>query len=213
MNTMMRGVLRLALGAAVLTGAGCAQMGQLGTLGDVLGGVMNPQGAGAQGQISGRVENVDTRNARLEIYTQEGRREAVFFDDRTRVIYQQREYPVTALERGDEVALRVQRDNRGNLYTGEIHVQRNVREGGGGYGNEGQSGSQVQRLEGNVGYVDTSRGQFEVRSQYGGTVLVTLPYGASASTVDRFRRLRNGDYVRMEVIPVNQQRAELQRFL
>jgi len=211
MNKTMRGVLRLALGAVVLTGAGCAQLGQLGTMEDVLGGMGNP--TGTTGQVSGRVENVDTRNARLELYSQEGRREVVFFDNRTRVVYQQREYPVTALERGDEVSLRVQRDTRGNLYTSEIYVQRSVREGGGYNTGGGQYEGQVQRLEGNVGYVDYNRGQFEVRSQYGGTVLVTLPYGATAGTVDRFRRLRNGDYVRLEVILVNQQRAELQRFL
>src|SRR3712207_8834488 len=44
--------------------------------------------------------------------SQDGRTGTVYFDDRTRVVYQQREYPVTSLEAGDYVSLRVQQDNR-----------------------------------------------------------------------------------------------------
>jgi hypothetical protein len=206
MNAMLRGMHRLALSAAVLAAAGCAQLGQLGSLEEVLGGVISPGGAGTGGELRGEVRHVDTRNQRIEIDSHEGGRGAVHYDSRTRVVYQQREYPVTALEAGDVIALRVQRDSRGNLYTNYIQVQESVRDRGG-Y----ETDDRVQRVEGNVGYVDLQRGQFELRTRSRGTVTVYLTYGADRSDVDRFRRLRSGDYVRADVNFVSQTRAELVR--
>lgn len=203
MNTMLRAVRTLTLAAVALSGAGCAQMG---TMGDILGGVMGP-GAGG-GDVTGEVRYVDTRDRRIELRTYEGRTLNVHYDDRTRVVYRGQEYRPTALEAGDEVSLRVQRDNRGAYYTDYIAVQRSVSERG---GTGEDAGRQV--LEGTVGRVDYQRGQFEVRSRYGGTVVVSLPYGAHSSDVDRFRRLRSGDYVRLEVELYSQQRAQLIRFL
>jgi translation initiation factor IF-1 len=41
---------------------------------------------------------------------------------------------------------------------------------------------------------------------------VIVPANASAADRDRMRQLRVGDYVRVEVRPIDQQRAELVRF-
>lgn len=217
MKSMLRGIQLLAVGASLLAATGCAQMGGMGGLGDILGGVMG-QGAGYGNQISGQIDWVDTRSQRIQVRTSDGRTGQVYFDNRTRVVYGQQEYPVTSLEQGDVVSMRVQQDQQRNLYTDYITVQQDVRgSGGGGYGNTGGgvygSGQQVQRLDGRVNYIDTSRGQFEVSTGYNQRVLVRLPYNTSAADADRFRRLRTGDNVRLEVIPVSQTQADLYRFV
>jgi exosome complex RNA-binding protein Csl4 len=208
MKSMLRGTYRLALAVAMLAATGCAQLGQLGSLEDVLGTVMGPGGAGQQGgELRGEIRHVDTRNQRIEVDSYEGQRGTVHFDSRTRVVYQQREYPVTALEQGDVVGMRVQRDSRGNLYTDYIQVQESVRDRGG----DRETGGRTQQIDGNVGAVNQQRGEFELRTRQHGTVRVFLTYGADRSDVDRFRRLRSGDYVRAEVTFVSQGRAELVR--
>lgn len=208
MNAVLRGAGRLALALTVAAGAGCAQ---LGTLEDIAGAVLNPGGMGGGGQeVAGEVRRVDTRSQRLEIRTQDGRTGTVSFDNRTRVVYRQQEYQVTSLEQGDYVAMRVQQDSRGGAYTDYIVVQESVRDRG---GTSTGSDARAQVMEGTAGYVDLQRGQFQLRTRSSGTVIVSLPYGARASEVDRFRRLREGDYVRVEVTYLGQQRVELYRFL
>lgn len=225
MNRAIRGIRQVALGASLLLAAGCSTLGTAGTLGDILGSVMNGGGMGGYGngnQITAQIDGIDTRGQRIQVRTQDGRTGMVYYDNRTRVVYGQQEYPVTSLERGDVVSMRVQQDQQRNLYTDYITVQQDVRGGAGGtygnggYGTDGTYGSgsqQVQRLEGRVNYVDTSRGQFEVSTGYNQRVLVRMPYNSSSADVDRFRRLRSGDNVRLEVIPVNQNQADLYRFL
>lgn len=207
MNAVLQRIGQLTLCVALLAGAGCAQMG---TWEDVLGGVLTP---GMGGEVTGEVRRVDTRRQRIELLTHEGRREVVGYDRRTRVVYRQREYPVSALERGDEVSLRLRRDTRGDLYTDYVQVRRSVSDRGGYGGREDYGhGARVERLEGRVEHVDYRRGQFSVRDRYGREVLVSLPYGARRSDVDRLRRLRRGEHVRVEVERLNERRAELRRF-
>ena len=109
--------LRLVALAAMLSATGCAQAG---ALGEILGGVMGPQGEGQQGQggqVVAEIQQIDARQGVMQIRTQNGQTGTVRFDQNTRVVYQQREYNVTALERGDVVAFQVQQDQRGNAYT------------------------------------------------------------------------------------------------
>jgi hypothetical protein len=47
----------------------------------------------------------------------------------------------------------------------------------------------------------------------GRIVLVTLPYSAPRSVSDRFNRLREGDFVRVEGRFINNDRFELEEFL
>lgn len=191
--------------ALTLTAGGCAQMGGLE---EVLGGVLNPAG-GQQGDIVAEVQQVDTRSRAIQVRTQDGRTGAVQYDDRTRVIYQQREYPVTALERGDIVALQVQQGNRGEPYVHTIHVQQSVQDRGGAIGGQ----SQLEVVEGVVDWVDRDQGRFGVRGSYGGSVIVSLPYNMSRADLDRFNRIRANDRVRVEGRRVESGRVELVRFL
>jgi len=123
------------------------------------------------------------------------------------VVYQQQEYPVTALERGDQVGMRIQQTQQGAAYTDYIIVTQSVQEAGGG----GMGSSGLQQAEGRVGWVDANRGQFELRASR--SVVVALPYNPSSTDVNRFRQLRQGDYVRVQGRLVAQDRLELERFM
>lgn len=191
----------LFLAATVVALSGCAGGGLLGGggLGDIFGGSRDQE-------VVAEVRYVDTRAQRIELRTQDGQTGTVRYDDRTRVIYQQREYPASALETGDIVRVRLKED-RGESYAETIYVEQNVRDRGG-YGGQ----AAVSRFEGRVGYVDVERGTFELRAERG-TVTVTLPYNARRDDVDRLRRLRSGDFVRLEGELLSGSRVQLVRFL
>jgi hypothetical protein len=228
MNARILG-LRMAALAAMLSAAGCSQAG---AIGDILGGVLGPQGQQGQGQgqggqVSGEIQGVDTNRGFLQIRTQNGQTGNVYFDQNTRVVYQQREYPVTALERGDVVAMNIQQDQRGQAYTNYIQVQQSVQErsgqtnqggvynGGtnqGGVYNGGTSNAALQRFSGTVGYIDTQRGVFELRTQ-NGSAQVALPYNVNAQVNQRFRSLRSGQTVVVDGRMPAQGRIDLERFV
>ncbi|HEV7589215.1 MAG TPA: hypothetical protein VGO40_13960 [Longimicrobium sp.] len=213
MNGLMRG-----LRGAVLLGAGVAVTGcsQLGTLGNVLGGVMQPGAGSGSAQVTGTVRYVDTQRQMLQVTTQNGQNGNVYFDNRTQVVYQQQNYPVTALEQGDEVTMQLQQDQQGNYYTNYIMVTRSVTNNGGynntgGYNNGGyNNGSQVQ-AEGRVGWVDYQRGQFSLVTNRG-TYTVMMPYSSSASDTNQFRSLRQNSYVRVQGQMVSNNQIQLTRF-
>src|SRR5256885_16413401 len=85
----------------IATGA-CSQLGGLGS---VLGGGM---GQPQTGQVSGTVQSVDTRGQQVLVQQTSGQQIALLFDAQTQVTYQNRNYAVTNLERGDMVTARIQ---------------------------------------------------------------------------------------------------------
>lgn len=179
--------------------AGCHEMGSI-------GGPLDPW---REGEIVGEVSYVDERSRELEVRTDRGRVRTVRYDHRTRVIYRQREYGVGNLEPGDYVAVRVIEEVSGRPYAEEIRVREAVQERGAAR----LPRRRLERLEGTVEYVNDARGLFELRQRSGQKVVVTLPYGASRATVDRLRRLRGGDRVRLEGYFLNPERFELEAFL
>src|SRR3712207_3566364 len=89
------------LAATLLFGA-CSggALGNLGALGQILGQAAGMGGGGQsaqQGQLQAEVQGVDTNNQRLHLRTAQGQSGSVRFDRNTAVVYQQRQYPVTAL--------------------------------------------------------------------------------------------------------------------
>ena len=82
-----------------------------------------------------------------------------------------------------------------------------------GDGATGQSGTRIQTVDGRVERVDLERGFFEIRDQSRERVIVSLPYNARRSDVDRFRALQEGDYVRVEGRFLDRERFELENFL
>jgi hypothetical protein len=112
------------------------------------------------------------------------------------------------VEPGDYVAMRAQEDRHGRYF--DYITIREAAQDRGGY--TGGSAGRLDRIEGRVRYIDSRRGSFEIRDR-GRTVLVTLPFNARRSVSDRFNRLREGDYVRVEGRYVNDDRFELEVFL
>ena len=110
-----------------------------GGYGDKYGGQYGSQ-YGSQRFIA-TVEGVDARYGRVVLGVDDSRnrdprygrqRVEVFFDNRTRLYYQGRQYPVAGLERGDQVAVEAV-ESGGRLWATRIEVVRNVRDYGGGY--------------------------------------------------------------------------------
>ena len=89
---------RLSVGMILLSTlalAGCPELNQIGGL-DGLGGY-----GGTGREVIGEVEYVDSRAREIEIRTDDRRTAMVRYDDRTQVLYRQRNYAVENLERGD----------------------------------------------------------------------------------------------------------------
>ena len=195
--------------AISVSASACAQMGTMGGLGDVIGGGSS---------VYGEVRSVDTRRGRIQVREQYGRDQTVRFDNRTRVVYRNREYPVSSLERGDQVQMRVEYDRNNNAWADHIEVRSSARrtdrrddrrddDRGGVWG------SRVERLDGRVQAVDARRGYFTVTQNRGQRVLVYMPRNARREDVRRFERLRRGDRVRVEIRSSGRgDQAELVRF-
>jgi hypothetical protein len=67
-------------------------------------------------------------------------------------------------------------------------------------------------LEGTIERIDHERGVFEVKQRSGGNVTVALPYNARSAEIDAFRRLRIGDYVKVEGEFINRDNFQLLAF-
>lgn len=196
---------RIVLGLTLATAAGCSQAGTLGNvLGSVLGGQQQQQGAN---QVSGIIQGVDTRSQQIGLQQSNGQTVAVLFDNQTKVVYQDKTYPVTSLERGDQVTARIQSANNGGYYTDLVQVDRPVQ----GSTSAGQS-QNVQSIQGTVRQIDQQNGLFTMDVSAGARVTVSMPYSASRTDVTRFQNLRAGDNVRIAGVFLNNTRVELRQF-
>jgi translation initiation factor IF-1 len=198
-----------ALPALVLAGAAAACSG--GGLGDILGGVLTGGDAGQaqQGTVTVEVQEVQESQQQIMVRTDDGQQGPILYDANTQVVYQNQQYPVRSLERGDIVDMRVQQVQQG-YYTDLIQVRTPVQERQGGY--RGSPEPDVYRVEGTIGQIDLDRWMFTLNMTQGGSLPVYLPSSAPASARDRLRQHQPGDYVRVEVRPLDQQTAELVRF-
>ena len=173
-------------------------------LGDILGGVL---GGGGGSQVTGTIDVVNTRLQQIGIRQSNGQTVTVNYDNNTQVVYQNQNYSVSSLEFGDEVTARVSNSNNtsSGYYTDQIQVNRSVS------GNGGVSGS-VQNFEGTVRSVDRTNGYFSISTNNYGTLTVSMPYNPSQSDLNRFNNLRNGDFVRINGVMLNNSRVELRQF-
>ena len=196
-QTMRRGA---AAALMILSAGACAGT----NLGNVLGGVLGGTGTGGN-QLSGTIRGVDTRSQQISIQTSNGQTVPISYDNQTQVVYQNQNYPPTALEYGDMVTARVQA-NGNSYYTDYIQVDQSVN----GTGTVG-SGN-VQQLQGTVRDIDRRNGIFTVDVGNYNTIKVTLPYNTSSNDVNRFNNLRNGDFVRFYGIYTGQSQVQLRQF-
>ena len=168
-------------------------------------GPLDPGGSGAvNNDVIGEVQAIDTRNREIEIRTDTGRRIVLRYDNDTQVIYRQRNYAVGNLERGDYVAARVAQDRDGRYSTSAITVKEATQ--------DRATIGRLERTEGRVESVDSRRGTFEIRDQRNRLVVVSVAFNAPRAVTDRFNRLRNGDYVRIEGRGVSADRFDLENF-
>lgn len=196
----MRATKRFSILPILILGglAGCHEVGHIEIPGDY-GSLAN--------EIVGEVQNVDSRSRQLEIRTDAGRISSVRYDNNTQVIYRQRNYPVSNLERGDYVAAKIQQDRDGRNFTDTITVREASQD-------RGYSGrAKLDRVEGRVEYVDSQRGSFEIRDARNRLIVVSVDFNAPRPVAERFKRLRNGDQVRIEGKAVSVDRFELETFL
>lgn len=188
-------------GAATLMLATLGACSSVGGLGNILGGVLGGQGS----QLSGYVQGVDTRNRQIAVQQSNGQTIWVAYDNNTQVVYNNQNYPVTALENGDQVTANIQDAGNGSYYTNLVQVNQSVRGGGSG-------GGSAQSLQGAVAQVDRANGWFTVDVNSYGRVQVVLPSQLNRADFDRFNSLRPGDYVRFYALPLGGSRVQLQQF-
>jgi hypothetical protein len=128
------------------------------------------------------------------------------YDTETRVVYNNQSYPVTSLDRGDQVTVRVQ-STRGGYYTDLVQVDQPIQ------GSSGSaSSSNVQTIQGTVRDVDTPHSLFSLDVASGRSVTVSMPYSPSRADQDRFQNLRQGGNVRIAGVYLNSSRVELRQF-
>ena len=188
-------LLAIALGA-------CAQAG---TLGDVLGGVLNAPTN--QNQISATVQGVDTRSQMIFLRQSDGSTISVGYDNRTTVSYQNQTYAVTALENGDQVTARIQNTGNNTYYTDYISVTSSASSN-----NTSTSSGSLYSLSGSVRQIDRTNGWFTLDTQNSGTVTISMPYNPRSFDLNKFNNLRSGDYVQLQGLYLNQSRFELRQF-
>lgn len=123
----MRKASFLLLATVLLAACGSGSLGDLGNI------ILGSPSAQQSSDVVGTVNSVDTANQLINLdvnmvnnlrTTQSG--QAVYYDNNTRVVYNNQSFNVTDLERGDQVSIRGA--NNGGRYIAEtITVTRNVR--------------------------------------------------------------------------------------
>src|SRR6188472_2406647 len=170
----------------------------IGSLGNVLGGII-PGGGGAS-QVSGYVAGVDTRAQVIGLQQPNGQPVNLLFDAQTKVVFNNQSYPVTSLDRGDQITARIQNTNNG-YYTDLVQVDRPVQGSVGGETNT--SSGAVQSIQGTVRQIDQQNGLFTMDVSNGARLTVSMPYSPSRADVNKFQSLRSGDVVRIAGVFLN----------
>jgi len=200
----------IALAGLTFAASACAG-NSLGGLGDILAGAVGGQPASAQqGQISAEIRSVDANNRVITVLTADGRTGNVRYDQNTTVVFQEKQYAITALERGDLVVLTVTQDAQGNVTASRVDVTQSAQQRSGTTNTTGNQ--QIREYNGRVTSVDMNRGLL-VMAVSGGSITVTLPYNPPRATLDYFNRLRVGDTIRLEGSVIGTNRVEIYRFL
>lgn len=214
MNDTIRGFGLVLVTSVLLLLAGCVTPG-------VYGGVPGGYGQSAPGypsqypsQLQGTFDGVDRGYNRIFVVvddprTGRGQRMEVRFDQRTRLSYQGRQYPIDGLERGDVIRLDVAQSGR-DLWARSIQVVRNVRDDGyrGGYSND---------LRGSVAFVDTRARLIRVDGAgYGNDVQVGYDARTTVEYQGRSYRpenLQRGDVVRIQARQLGNNQWMAQRII
>jgi hypothetical protein len=219
MNRLNRWQYFLAIAVGLIFMSGCAaEVARRPTLGEARSGQQPQEGDALlqPGEIRAEVAEVDPARREIRVVeTDTGRRTIVPYDPAyTRVLYHGWDYPADSLEAGDVIAFMP--PPRTRPYADAIRLQLPV---------QARAASTIARstaplpprpmvVEGTVERIDYDRGVFDLRPRTGSRlVTVTLPYNARGADIDNFRRLRRGDYVRLEGDYVSADAFQLVAFL
>lgn len=212
----------LALAVVLMLFAGCAaELARRPTLDEARSGQRPQEGDVVlqPGEVRAEVAEIDrTRREIRVVWTDTGRRDILPYDVAyTRVRYHGFDYSPESLEAGDVVAFMPMPNPPSRPYVDTIILQLPVQARASSPSIARGAAPLTPRrdvIEGTVERLDYDRGVFDVRPRSGGrTVTVTLPYNARGADVDNFRRLRQGDYVRIEGEFVNPDNLQLMGFL
>lgn len=196
-------------GVAILAVTAAGACSSTGGLGNILGGVL---GQGSNSEVSGTIQNINGRNQELSLQMSNGQNVTLRFDNQTQVVYQNQSYSVSNLEYGDRVTARIANGSNNNqYYTDLIQVDQSVSNSGSNGGVYGNSNN-AQNFEGTVRNIDRTNGVFQITGGNNGSYTVSLPYNARQADINTFQRLRNGDYVRLYGVLLNNSRVELRQF-
>jgi hypothetical protein len=175
------------------------------SIGNVLGGII--PGGGSQSQVSGYVSGVDTRAQVIGLQQPNGQPVNLMFDNQTKVVYNNQSYPVTSLDRGDQITARIQSTSNG-FYTDLVQVDQPVN---GSAGTTSASGT-VQSVQGTVRQIDRQNGLFTMDVNNSTRLTVSMPYSPNRADLTKFQNLRSGDVVRIAGVFLNSSRVELRQF-
>jgi hypothetical protein len=164
------------------------------------------------GEIRGEITQIDPGRREILVQTDDRRRQVLPYDvNGTRVTYHGREYNIDSLESGDIIAFRFPYRSS---YVETIRVQEPVQaRAGARLAGRAPLAPRPIVVEGTVERVHPNLAAFDVRSTSGRMVTVSVPYNARTADVDNFRRLRTGDYVRVEGEFVNPDNLQLLAFI
>ena len=166
------------------------------------------------GEIRAEVLELNPARREIRVETDEGRREVLAYDtNRTRVTYHGWDYTAGSLESGDIIAFAPPPTRSSYVDTIRIQEPVQARADRPGVARRSPPPSRSDVIEGRVERIQPDLGVFDVAPRAGRTVTVTVPYNARPAEVENFRRLKRGDFVRVEGEFVNPESFQLLSFL
>jgi hypothetical protein len=163
-------------------------------------------------EIRGEVTALDPARREIRVRTDDGRTRVLVYDrPDTLVTYHDWGYRVDQLEAGDLIAFRTRARDRDEVAS--IRIQEPVQARAGSTVARSLPGPRAEVVEGTVERVQYDTGIFEIQPRTGRSVTVSVPYNARTADVENFRRLRRGDYVRVEGEFTNADNLQLLSFL
>lgn len=207
----------LALGLVTLIGCS-AEVARQPTLAEARAGQRPQEGDTTlrTGEVAAEVTEVDPAHREIRvIWMDGGRKDIIPYDIAyTHVIFHGYDYPADALVAGDIIAFVPAPRPAPYIDTVRLQVPVQARAGGSPYARAAIPAPRPQMVEGTIERIDYDRGVFDILPRNGGRIVtVALPYNARSADVDNFRRLRNGDYVRVEGEFVNADNIQLMAFV
>ena len=164
-------------------------------------------------EIEAEVVEIDRANREIHVVSERGRNRTLPIDlDRTLVTYHGFDYAVSSLEAGDLIAYQSVPRDRGYLESIRIVEPVQARTGSG-FMRPAPGIPRTDVVEGRVQRIEPDLGVFDLQPRVGDSVTVSIPYNARTADIESFRRLRRGDYVRVEGRFVSPDSLQLLSFL